>query len=209
MSDDDPRDIPLEGLLATFREALLRGVFTSIPGRVASYDSDKQRASVDLAIKRAHADDSSERVVEQLPQVHDVPIMFLGASRGRMTTPVQPGDECLVFFASSSVARWKKIGGIPDPGDDRMHDINDAFALVVDFRGGTPAPTDAVVIHGPVKLGGPTGTEKTIKAATWEDKFGDVIAAIASACGPGGGAVTTAWNAFKLTAYKTDDTEVK
>lgn len=213
MSDDDPRDTPLEGLLATFGQALLRGVWTSIPGVIAAYDSAKQRASVDIAVKRAHVDPASKRVAEQVSQVHDVPVMFFGPARGRVTTPVQPGDECLLFFASSSVTRWKKTGGIVDPGDDRTHDINDGFALVVDFRGGTPAPNDATVVHGPVKLGGPTGTEKTIKADTFEDKLDDVMGAIfdaLDAIAPSSSTdARTAWTALKLSGYKTDETEVK
>lgn len=213
---EESEDPTLDVVLRVAMEAALDQVRVTLPARIVSYDSATQKASVQILIKHAHVTEDKTRKLEVLPEVHNVPVMFLGPARGRITWPVAAGDVCILWFSSSSLDAWVQSGGIVEPKDDRRHDLNDAIAMVGlhDFAHVlTTAPTDCVCVHGDVKLGGPTGTEKTIKAATWESGFDSVINAIATALDgivPAAGLpVTTAWNVFKATAYQTDEVEVK
>jgi hypothetical protein len=43
---------------------------------------------------------------------------------------VKPGDECLLVFLERSMDNWHQHGGVQEPSDHRMHDINDAVAYV-------------------------------------------------------------------------------
>ena len=212
---DDPKDVPLEGLLGLLAEQQTSKLWVSIPAAVTQYDANRQMAEVQIQIKRQHVAEDETSTVQAIPPIPSVPVWMFGGSSGRVTVPVKKGDVGLLVFCSGSLDRWKQRGGVVDPADYRTSDLNDCFFL----PGGHPpkfppttAPTDAVVIHGANKLGGPSGTEPTIKATIWEGGMDAVIASIVSALGnPGpGAAVATAWTTFKTTIlYKTTLTEVK
>lgn len=211
---DEPRNTPLEGLLETFGEAMRRGLFTSEPGKITRYDANARRASVQLSIPRSHVDRNDDRVVELVPELTSVPVVFMGPARGAITWPVRAGDDCLVWFASSSTKRWRRTAraGV-DPGDDATHDINAAFCMVCDFFSTIDAPADKTVINGPTRVGGATGTEKTIMADTFVSKLGDVVTEIVSALNGiaplSGATVAVKWTALLAAAIKSANTEVK
>lgn len=156
-----------------------------LPGRITAYDAAKQRASVQVLIQEAHTSELEERVAQTVPEIHEVPLWFFGAqATGRITVPVAIGDVGMVMFASSSIARWKFRGGLVDPGDDTKHGLNDCVFVpgLHDFAHvPTTAPTDAIVTHGPTKIGGPTGTERTIMADTFVPALSDVLTEIIAA----------------------------
>jgi hypothetical protein len=182
---DEPRDATLEGLLELFGQAMRRGMFTSEPGRIVDYDATKRRASVLLMNQRSHVDENQKRVVESVAQVHNVPIVFLGAPGRGITWPVRAGDDCLLWFASSSTARWKVTGKPGDPGDDRTHDLTDCFAMVCPFFGQFDAPTDAVVTHGATRLGDPGAIDDKYKVVIRDTlaKFMTVLGGVADTAG--------------------------
>jgi hypothetical protein len=214
----------LDILLDLVIEKALAGARAMLPGRITSYDAVKQRASVQILIQEAHIDELDVRRVQTIPEVHEVPVWFFGAQAGgRITVPVGTGDQGMVHFASASIARWKLRGGIVDPGDDTKHSINDCVFVpgLHDYAHvPTTAPTDAIVLHGNVKIGGPIGTEPTFKATSWMTAFDTLIAAIATAVGTSGTpagataagtAITAALTQFHLDVVtaKTTNTEVK
>jgi hypothetical protein len=67
----------------------------------------------------------------------DVPVIYPGGGQHTITFPVNAGDYCLVIFCERSIDNWYQMGGVQQPSDWRMHDINDGFALV----GIRPNPT--------------------------------------------------------------------
>lgn len=166
---DEPRSPELETVLGVVIDQVLESFQIMMPGKVVSYDSTKQSASIQPLIQKAYIDESDKRIPETLPQIHDVPVRHIGGSSGRITVPVVAGDYGMIIFSSLSIARWKLRGGIVDPGDDRRHDLNDCvfepglhdFAHVP-----TTAPTDAIVLHAglgiKIKLGGPSGTSPVV-----------------------------------------------
>jgi Phage protein Gp138 N-terminal domain len=160
MAADEIREPSLESLLEMHREVMLDGVRVMLPGVILSYNETTQKAVVQPLIKHRHVDEEGNEVPEDLPAIHECPVVFCGNARGRITWPVAAGDTCEIRFASSSIARWAQVGGSVDPGDDRHHDLSDAVCFVGlhDFSNvPTDAPTDAIVLHAndgtTIKLG--------------------------------------------------------
>lgn len=223
MSIEEPENPELIDVLRVFTEGALDSVRTTLPGKITAYDSTRGRATILPLVQHAHVGEDGERVVKSLPEVHEVPIMFYGPARGRISVPVAVGDLCIMWCCSSSLDQLLQRGDVSkpvDPKDDRRHDLNDAIAMV-GFSTSTDCPTDYVLIDGPNKLGGKLLTQKTLMADSFLTAMDTLIAAIASAIAglPSGvgtaaaAAITTALTAFQLpvtrTAYKTDKTEVK
>lgn len=183
---DDPRSPGLDSLLALFGESMSARMRTSLPGEITAYDSDTQKASVRALVKDGHVDASERRIAKSIPEIHSVPVMFLGPPRARITWPVRVGDLCLILFSSSAIARWLEVGGEVDPGDDRHHDINDAIAVVGLHNFDdvpTEAPTDAIVFHCDgvkVKLGGQSGTSPIVVQSALDDFMDALTLAIAT-----------------------------
>ena len=110
-------------------DARLAGVFTAMPGIVQSYDPVTQSVDVQPAVRSRYQDETDSTVVETLPVIPLVPVVFPGGGGCRIAFPITKGDQCLLVFANCSLDRWLRAGGIVDPQDDRRHTLNDAFAL--------------------------------------------------------------------------------
>jgi hypothetical protein len=147
----DPQDPTLANLLSVHRADTLNGVRVALPGQIVSYNSSARTATVQPLVQDAHIDETGARVAQTLPPAANVPVMFLGPARGRISWPVAAGDTCLLLYCSSSIQQWFAQGGVVDPLDDRRHDLSDPIAIVglVDSRHlpSDPDPTNSVCIH--------------------------------------------------------------
>ena len=114
-----------EHLSPAEREALKQEIFASLhcalPGTVVSFDSEKQTAEVQPAVRMGSM---------LFPVLSDVPVF--------MPVPfeVNPGDACLVVFADVDIDAWLETGEAAVPGSARRHSLSDGFAFV-GFRAGT------------------------------------------------------------------------
>jgi hypothetical protein len=110
--------------------AAMAGLRTMLPGKVVRYDAALQQADVQPLIKDWFLDEGEERVVEDLPVVPNVPVVFPGAGGFRVTFPVAVGDTVALLFSCSSLDRWLDQGGGPvDPGIYHRHALMDAVAI--------------------------------------------------------------------------------
>lgn len=144
------------------------GLRVALPARVEAYDPVRQCVDVQPLIQTGYRDENGDRQVERMPMLLDVPLAFLGGRLNRMTVPIVVGDSVLLLFCSSSIARWKLLGGEVDPGDDRRHDLNDSIAIpgLHDFAHvPTTAPMDAMVLHADqqLRLGGPGANDPVVR----------------------------------------------
>ncbi len=105
---------------------LLKQLHTCLPGIVFSFDAATQTAQIQPAIQRVF----NARGPVNLPMCVDVPVCFPGGGDIFLTFPVQPGDECTLFFSERCIDFWHVQGGVQLPADYRMHDLSDAFAFV-------------------------------------------------------------------------------
>lgn len=130
----------LENLLGDVVETRLEEVHTSLVGRVESYDSTTQTASVQVLTKRAHVDETGQRVVRVVPPIPRVPVMSIGGGGFRLTFPIAKGDGVLIVVSEASLDRWIARGGLVDPADDARFSIKDAIAIP-----GLRSPADPLV----------------------------------------------------------------
>jgi Phage protein Gp138 N-terminal domain len=189
---DEPRDPDLENLLALHRSHMVAAMNTWLPGQVVDYDATKQTATVQALATDSHYNEDGERVSQNYPPTHDVPVMFIGPARGRITFPVAQGDLCVLLYCSRSLSRLFTLGaggGPVDPGDDRRGDLSDPIAIVGLHlqTGPTDAPTDAIVLHADgiqIKL----GSSAASKAPAFNDDLATLVSTLAGVTpGPGSG----------------------
>ena len=101
------------------REALKQEIFSSLhcalPGIVVSFDTERQTAEVQPAVKLGSMN---------YPVLSDVPVF--------MPVPfeVNPGDPCLVVFADVNIDAWFESGEPQEPKSARKHSLSDGFAFV-------------------------------------------------------------------------------
>lgn len=115
-----------------FRE-MMKGVYTSVPGHILTYDPALQRAQVRIGLQRVDVNG----VASDPPVIDDVPVLFLGGTQYSVTHQVNPGDEGLILFSQRCVDGWKQTGGIANNPLARFHHTHDAF-FIPGFR---PLPT--------------------------------------------------------------------
>lgn len=156
-SDSDDETPTLSGIIRTQIGRVLDGMHTCMPGRVTSYDAASQEASVQPLFKGTRRADGGEPIVEALPVINHVPVVFPGAGAYSITFPVSKGDTVLLVFAEQSLDKWLVNDGIVDPQSTRRFHISDAIAIpgLRSFRNPIEdVPTDALVITGDsIKLG--------------------------------------------------------
>lgn len=105
------------------------------PGIIKKFNSLEMTAEVQLLIKEPFMINGSIQTV-QIPTLRDVPIIFIGGGNYIITTPVEEGDECLVFFGDQCIDPWWSLGAgsVPkearEPVSNRRHDLSDGFALI-------------------------------------------------------------------------------
>lgn len=112
-------------------EYFLRDVAVSLPGQIEEWDPDLQKATVKPLVQRLLATEEGEELVEALPVITGVPVIFPRAGGFYITFPVKPGDFCQLIFNHYSVDVYKSgTGEDSNPQDFRMHDLSDAVAYM-------------------------------------------------------------------------------
>lgn len=102
----------------------------ALPGRIESFDSTSQTASVKPQIKDYEEADTGVISAVALPVINGVPVLSLSGGDYGLQFPVQAGDTCLLVFADRSIDKWVSEGGDVDPSDVRQHHLSDAIAIV-------------------------------------------------------------------------------
>lgn len=100
-------------------------IHTCLPARVESYDHKKQRASVQPQIKKKYRDG----LVDDMPVIVDVPVIWPRSSNASLTFPVNKGDYVMLVFAERAIENFLTLGGLQEPGDRRKFDLTDAIAV--------------------------------------------------------------------------------
>lgn len=134
MNSDDVRDMQRDAQRSPSQESThaaqieerLKNLHTCLPGLIVSYDPAKQTAQVQPAIKRIF----TERGPINLPVCVDVPVLFPAGGNFVLTFPIQPNDECLLWFSERCMDLWFTYGGVQAPFEYRLHDLSDGFAFV-------------------------------------------------------------------------------
>lgn len=146
-----------EAVIARLVRAQIVNTFTTMPGRIESYDRVTQSCSVKPMIARGVKVENGKRVVEYLGVIENAPVIW----PGRMTHELQRGDVVLIAWSMRNLDLWLVRDGLIDPEDDRTHDKNDAIVIPDMHSLRNPLPPEAVheteaVAYAPdgLRLGG-------------------------------------------------------
>ncbi len=109
------------------------------PAVVTKWDPDKQRVSVKVLVKEARVDEDGTRVVESMPVLPGIPLMFPGAGPFRITFPISDGNLTAegtkipatigkLTFSDASLDKWLTGDGSEvDPEADHKFMLADAI----------------------------------------------------------------------------------
>lgn len=96
-----------------------------IPGIIVSFDTVKQTAKIDIAIREKLSINGQSGDV-QISTLLDVPISLPRGGNFLLSMPIVKGDECFVIFSDMCINSWFQNGGIQSQEILRRHDLSDA-----------------------------------------------------------------------------------
>lgn len=106
-----------------FREAM-KGVCTSIPGHVLTFDPDTQLAQVQVGILRVDINGAEFTV----PPIINVPVCFPGDDFV-LEFEVGAGCEGSIMFSQRCIDGWVQSGGVATNPIGRFHNMQDAMFM--------------------------------------------------------------------------------
>lgn len=111
-------------------------MYTMIPARVVSYNSETQTCAVELSVKRPYQRDISTEVVSVL----DVPVAFYYGDDWVIASTLKQGDAVLLICPMYDIENW--LNGdkdkIYDASGYQFHNLDGAFAFPVAFTFNSP-----------------------------------------------------------------------
>lgn len=124
------RSPTLEEVIRAALAAAQGRIHTALPGRIESYDSERQCANVQPLIQNITLTGEGEDLVETLPIINDVPVVFPRGGGFFISLPLAKGDYVLLVFNERSIDKFVTgSGGVTDPLDPRQHNLSDAVAF--------------------------------------------------------------------------------
>ena len=111
----------------------LSSMYTSFPAKIVEYESQERVVKVQPLIKEAILNEENEIETVEIPELLDVPVLYIAGGDFEISTPISPDDECMVFISTLAIDNWWKAGGIQPPSDSTRFDLNNGFALVGPF----------------------------------------------------------------------------
>lgn len=100
------------------------------PGRVQSYDPATQTADVVPLIRQQVPQPDGSYVMEELPVVPSVPVIFQRTAEWGISFAIQPGDTVQLLVNTSAIGHWRVgSGDVTDPGDLRRQHLAHAVAI--------------------------------------------------------------------------------
>jgi len=100
------------------------------PGRVQSYDPATQTADVVPLIRQQVPQPDGSYVMEELPVVPSVPVLWPRVGAWFLSFPIAPGDTVQLLVNTSAIGHWRVGNGdVTDPGDLRRQHLAHAVAI--------------------------------------------------------------------------------
>lgn len=123
----------LRELLRLAIEHELNEWHVALPGKIESYDTDTNLASVKPTVSRRFR---GAAFPTEYPVIPRVPIVQPETTKARIVFPIEVGDPVLLVFADRSIVSWLDSDGLSvrEAEDVRQHHLSDAFAIL----GGMP-----------------------------------------------------------------------
>lgn len=145
--------------------AQLFEVHVALPASIEKYDAAKQKIDAKPLLKRNVVLSDGSELLEELPVITDVPVVFPRGGGFFISLPLAVGDHVLLVFNERSIDKFTQgDGSDTDPTDVRMHDLSDAVAIPGFYPFGSSladADPDNIVI----------GKENGVQVHVAEDKI--------------------------------------
>ncbi len=123
MADAEPS---LQELIRRALESRLAQVRVSMPGAVKSYDPATKTAVVQPALSDVVFDENDERVVNEIPPIQNVPVVWPSCDALSIHANLSAGDTGDLVFATNSISDWQRSGQTAAPGNLRLHPLGSA-----------------------------------------------------------------------------------
>jgi hypothetical protein len=151
VSDETQTDKPsLEDVILLAVRSELAKVQTSIPGRILTYDREKQRAQIQTSIRGRYENPETEELESYLPPpIPNVPVQFPSGGGFSITWPLKKNDDVRLAFCSRSIDEWLTSGSADnEPTDLRRFDLTDAVAIpgIRSFRNSLDGTEDNALV---------------------------------------------------------------
>lgn len=145
MSD---QNINLAEALARVMDSRLADVNTALPGEVTRYDRAAGVVDVRPMIRRAVPDVAGETVLEDLPVIPSVPVLWPSGGGCSLTLPLAVGDHVQILFNQRDLDHYRSSGGrLADPGVLSTLGLSGAVAIPCSIRGAVDADASHVLIN--------------------------------------------------------------
>lgn len=158
-------------------DSRLLEVHTGFPATVDSYNAGAGTVDVTPCISRVLRDEDDERIVERMPRMLSVPVLFPGAGGYSITFPIAQGDTVMVMVGEFPLGEWLANENT-DPQDERRHSLAGAIAypcIRPTSKASANATTDKIVIAGgPVYLGTKNAAEAIPKGNTLDNYLSQI-----------------------------------
>lgn len=137
------QELDIAEALSRYVDARLEDVHTCLPGIVTAYEGHKTRlATVQPTVRLA----SPSGVIQDIPPIKKVPVVFPSTALGTLYFPIRPGDGVTIVFSEAAIGKYLKSSGtdLVDPGTLERHSLTDAIAIpgLWAKKAVPPPPTD-------------------------------------------------------------------
>jgi hypothetical protein len=125
MPEEFDREADFDSGIEEIVLSMLRGVHTSMPAKVISFDAEKQTCSVQPVLMRKRVDQDAQ----PLPVIEEVPVVYPGSGDYWITFPLVADSYVLLVFSERALDAWLQEGDVIDPAKRRFFALSDAIAI--------------------------------------------------------------------------------
>ena len=141
-----------EDIISETFDAKMEDVHTSEPGWVLSYDPASKTCTAQASMAQAYIDENGDRKLSNKPPCRAARAKF----PGNVAFNLEPGDPVLIHYCSTALDNYSPgRARTADPGDDRRHNLSDAFVTPIGRTNEVPAKGEYIVEYDKVSLGKP------------------------------------------------------
>lgn len=178
----------LQDIITSAINSRVGRIHTAIPGKVLSYDSSTQTATIKPSVQAAFRLPGGDVEQFDLPNISDVPILFPASTVGNfsITFPISAGDQVVLVLQERSTEEWRATTEDSNtPQDLRRFDLSDAVAIPAGSSPSSSIPAagidgSAMVLQGSsIKLGSSSASD-FIALSTSTDAIASSIKAAAT-----------------------------
>lgn len=126
MTDRD--DLGMADVIRLHTAAALARAHVAMPGRVQSFDPERNTVDVIPEMDRAIETANGEILRERLPVLPSVPVAWPRSGSWALTFPLPAGSEVLVVVTDRALGEWRRNGSL-DPRQLGTHRLDGAIAI--------------------------------------------------------------------------------